>query len=468
MILNPRWQDELRATVLLALPIIFGQAGQMLMGVTDSVIVGRLGAVPLAAVAFANTILSTLMVFGIGLLTSIAVLGSREHGAGNLHARPRILRTAFWLSMSLGACLAVAVNTLQPCLGSWFHPPTDVFEAAQPYLSVAGWSLLPVTGYFGAKIFCESLNRPLAPMWFLFGGVMLNLILALILVFGWFGFPALGLVGSAWATTISRWFTFAATAWYACSLTGESWRALSPAGLDRGLLGRMLRLGIPVAFQYLGEVAAFNFGAVMMGWIGTAALAAHQIAISCAALTFMFPLGVSQAVTVRLGHAVGGRAFRRVRVISFAGIGFSAALMLVFAGVLGFGRHAIALAFNADPEVVTLASRLLLIAALFQLADGVQVTAAGALRGLADVRVPMLLGYLFYWVVAIPLSSLMAFRFEQGASGIWIGLATGLLLAAITLTTRAFALTRPGSLSTRARQAGAAGSAKPGQNAAAA
>jgi MATE family multidrug resistance protein len=133
-------------------------------------------------------------------------------------------------------------------------------------------------------------------------------------------------------------------------------------------------------------------------------------------------------------------------VIGFSGVGFSAALMLVFAAVLGFGRHAIALAFNADPEVVTLAGHLLLIAALFQLADGVQVTAAGVLRGLADVRVPMLLGYLFYWVVAIPVSSLVAFQFEQGASGIWIGLATGLLLAAVTLTARAFALTRPGIL----------------------
>ncbi|MBV9999330.1 MAG: MATE family efflux transporter [Verrucomicrobia bacterium] len=455
---HAHWRAELRATVLLALPIVFGQAGQMLMGLTDSVIVGRLGPVPLAAVAFANTALTTLMVFGIGLLTSIGVVGSREHGAGNLNGRARILRAAFWLSVSLGTCLAIAINALQGCLGDWFHPPADVFEAAQPYLSVTGWSLLPAIGYFGAKIFCESLNCPLAPMWFLFGGVMLNLILASALVFGWFGFPALGLVGSGWATAISRWFTFAATTWYACSLTGESWRrTLLPAGLDQGLLGRLLRLGAPVAFQYLGEVAAFNFGAVMMGWIGTIALAAHQIAISCAALTFMFPLGVSQAVAVRIGHAVGGRALRRVPVIGFTGIGLSAALMLAFAGILGFGRHAIALAFNADPAVVSLAGRLLLIAALFQLADGVQVTAAGVLRGLADVRAPMLLGYLFYWVVAIPLASLIAFHFGQGASGIWIGLATGLLLAAVTLTGRAFALTRPGSLSVRAYQAGTAG-----------
>lgn len=468
MIFHAHWRAEVRATVLLALPIVFGQAGQMLMGLTASVIVGRLGAIPLAAIAFANTILTTLIVFGIGLLTSIGVVVSREHGAGNLNARPRILRAAFWLSMSLGTGLAVGVNALQPCLGVWFQPPADVFEAAQPYLSVVGWSLLPATGYLGAKIFCEALSRPLAPMWFLFGGVTLNLILTLILVFGWFGFPALGLAGSGWATAISRWFTFAATTWYACSLTGESWRTLLPAGLDRGLLGRLLRLGAPVAFQYLGEIAAFNFGTVMMGWIGTIALAAHQIANSCAAVTFMFPLGVSQAVAVRIGHAVGGHAFRRVPVIGFTGIGLSGALMLVFAGVLGFGRHVIALAFNDDPEVVSLAGHLILIAALFQLADGVQVTAAGVLRGLADVRVPMLLGYLFYWAVAVPLSFLAAFHFEQGASGIWIGLATGLFLAAITLAARAFVLTRPASLSERLFQAGAASPGNPDRNSAAA
>jgi MATE family multidrug resistance protein len=225
---------------------------------------------------------------------------------------------------------------------------------------------------------------------------------------------------------------------------------------------------LPVAFQYLGEIAAFNFGAVMMGWLGTNALAAHQIAISCAALTFMFPLGIAQAVAVRIGHAVGGRAFRRVPVIGFTAIGLSAVLMLVFAGILGFGRHAIALAFNADPQVVSLAGQLLLVAALFQLADGVQVTAAGVLRGLADVRIPMLLGYLFYWAVAVPLSFLAAFPFEKGPVGIWIGLATGLLLAAITLTGRAFVLTRPGSLSARPYHAGAAGTEDRVQNSAAA
>jgi Na+-driven multidrug efflux pump len=130
MAFHVHWRGEIRATVLLALPIVFG----------------------------------------IGLLTSIGVVVSREHGAGNLNARPRILRAAFWLSVSLGTCLVVVINTLKPCLGVWFHPPAVVLEAAQPYLSVVGWSLLPATGYLGAKIFCEALNRPLAPMWFLFGG----------------------------------------------------------------------------------------------------------------------------------------------------------------------------------------------------------------------------------------------------------------------------------------------------------
>src|SRR5690349_2487083 len=199
---HPRWQTEIRATVLLALPITFGQVGQMLMSLIDSMIVGHLGALPLAAVAFANTILNTVMVPGIGVLTSVGVVGSREHGAGNVAAFPAVLRATFWLSVLLGAWLAAGINLCQPWLGV-FQPPGEVFEAAKPYLSVVGWSLLPGMGYFGAKIFCESLGRPTAPMCFLCGGVILNLILALTLVFGWFGFPAFGLVGSAWATLIS-------------------------------------------------------------------------------------------------------------------------------------------------------------------------------------------------------------------------------------------------------------------------
>ncbi|MBV9489866.1 MAG: MATE family efflux transporter [Verrucomicrobia bacterium] len=455
MVYHAAWKAEVKATVSLALPITGAQVGQMLMAITDSIIVGHLGALPLAAVAFANTMLNAVMVPGIGVLTAIGVVGSREHGAGNVSAFPAVLRATFWLSVLLGVCLAAGMSLCQPLLSS-LQPPEEVFQAARPYLSVAGWSLLPAMGYFGGKIFCDALGRPTVPMWFLFGGVMLNLVLALVLVFGWFGLPALGLVGSGWATLVSRWFTFAATTLYALSLARAGWRTLLPAGLEWHLLSRLLCLGMPVALQYLAEIGAFSFAAVMMGWIGTVALAAHQIAISCAALTFMFPLGISQAVAVRIGHAVGQRALGRIPLIGLTGIGLSAALMLISASVLGIGRREIALAFSTDPQVVSLAGALLLIAGAFQLADGVQVTAGGALRGVGDVRLPMLLGYLFYWGVAIPVAYLLGFAYGKGAVGIWIGLAIGLLVAAGTLSARFILLTRPSAFSERAGPPGVA------------
>ena len=182
----------------------------------------------------------------------------------------------------------------------------------------------------------------------------------------------------------------------------------------------------------------------MMGWIGADALAAHQIAITCAATTFMFPLGVSIAVGVRIGHAVGSGSQRLIRRIGFAGLGMSAAVMAGFATLFGLSGRTIAQLFSSDAEVTSISATLLLIAGMFQLADGIQVTAGGALRGLADVRVPMWLAYFFYWGVAIPAAYLLAFVLKAGAIGIWIGLALGLFTAATVLTLRFVRLTGPG------------------------
>ena len=182
----------------------------------------------------------------------------------------------------------------------------------------------------------------------------------------------------------------------------------------------------------------------MMGWIGAGALAAHQIAITCAATTFMFPLGVSQAVSVRIGHAVGMGTQPTIRRIGFGGLALSAAVMGGFAILFALGGRTIAQLFSSDAEVTSISAELLFVAGIFQLADGVQVTVGGALRGLADVRVPMWLAYLFYWGIAIPAAYLLAFFFKAGATGIWIGFALGLFTAATVLTLRFVLLTKPG------------------------
>ena len=195
----------------------------------------------------------------------------------------------------------------------------------------------------------------------------------------------------------------------------------------------------------MSEVGAFAFAAILMGWIGTTALAAHQIAITCAATTFMFPLGIAQAVSVRIGQAVGAGSGESVRVIGLGGLWLSSLIMLIFALVYAMLGHSIANSFSSDSAVVGLTSNLLLVAGLFQVADGLQVTAMGGLRGLADVRAPMIFAFIYYWLCAIPIGYIAAFVFRAGAVGIWTGLAIGLCIAAITLTTRFWMLTRPGN-----------------------
>jgi len=434
---------ELKQTMSLALPIMVAQVGQMLMGLTDTLIVGRLGVAPLAAVAFSNTIVTTLFVFGIGMLTSIGVVGAQAHGAGHWRIKQAVLRISIWLSTGLGLGLALLVFLAHPWLRI-FGQTGLVLAAAKPFLNLLAWSLVPALGYMGAKIFCDSLGRPTVPMLILYLAVLTNALLNWLLVFGNWGAPRLGLQGSAWATVLSRSVAMLGTIGYASRITNADLRVFSPIHIDWSMAKSLLRLGTPVALQYFSEVAAFGYGAIMMGWISTGALAAHQIAITCAATTFMFPLGVSQAVSVRIGHAVGRGTQPMIRRIGFGGLGMSAAVMAGFATLFALGGRTLARLFSSDAEVTSISTALLLVAGVFQLADGVQVTAGGALRGLADVRVPMWLAYLFYWGVAIPAAYLLAFVLRTGPVGIWIGFALGLFTAAAVLTLRFVLLTEPG------------------------
>jgi multidrug resistance protein, MATE family len=282
------------------------------------------------------------------------------------------------------------------------------------------------------------------PTVILYLGVILNLLLNLPLVFGWMGIPALGLLGSAIATLVSRFFVLAGTLAYALSLSRLQWSALALSRVHWRRVGALFRVGWPICCQYLAEVGAFSFGAVMMGWIGTVALASHQVVLTCAATTFMFPLGISMAAAVRIGHAVGSQAYAALRRIAFGAIGISASVSAGFAALYFAAGHDIAGLFTSESVVLDLAARLMIVAGIFQIADGIQVTAAGCLRGLADVRLPMVIGFFCYWVVAMPTAFVIGFIVSPSATGVWIGFAAGLFVAATLLTWRLLGMTRPG------------------------
>jgi MATE family multidrug resistance protein len=429
--------SENRRTLALAVPIISGHLGQMLMGWVDAVMVGRVGVVPLAACGFANTLISVPMIFGFGVLSAVSVRAAHSHGGGRSSEAGESVRGGFGVALLLSVPVLLALYGFLPHIGI-FGQPREVNEAVIGYLILCGWSMVPVFFSCVSKNFCEALGRPWEPFWIMMGGVLLNAILAWILIFGKLGAPAMGLTGAGLATLLARIAVMAAM--FAYPAISRSLRAAWPsdwfAGGIRASVGRIMAIGLPAGGLHLCEVSGFAFGSIMMGWIGVVPLAAHQIAITCAATTFMVPLGLSQAVCVRIGQARGAGKTDRLRAISFGALGLAVGFMGVFVVVFMVCGRVIAGWFVADPQVVLLTAQLLLIAGIFQIFDGIQVVSVGALRGYEDTRMPMYIGILSYWVVALPVSWFAGFVLGWGARGVWFGFVVGLAVAAATLLPR--------------------------------
>lgn len=426
---------ENRKTLLLAAPIMAGQVGQMLMGWADTMMLGRVGVTQLAACAFSNSLTSVPLVCGIGLLSSVTVRASQAFGAGRASDAGEALRAGYVVALLAGLLVGALAHASIPLLDI-FGQPDAVTKSAGPYLLLTAWSILPLYLTISARHFSEALSRPWAPFWIMIGGVLLNVLLNWLLIFGKGGFPALGLAGAGLATLLARIASaLGLMAWvhrrriYAPFLAAKNAHPVAAAG-------DLLRIGTPVALQFLGEVGAFAFGAVMIGWIGAKPLASHQIAITCAATTFMLPLGLSIAVSVRIGQASGAGETGRLRRIAFGALALASAGMACFAAIFFVGGGLIASWFVDDPAVIEIARRLLIVAAMFQIFDGCQVVSAGGLRGLADVRVPMATTFAGYWLLALPVAYVLAFKVDLGAVGVWLGLALGLAMAAVFLVLR--------------------------------
>lgn len=451
---------ELRATLALAFPIVVGQVGQMLMGITDSVMIGQVGKVPLAAAAFANGVVNLVFIVGLGLLLPVAVLAARAHGA----REPRECAEYLRHGLALAWVMSAAALGLLFLLGLHLHrfgQPAEVVAEVHPYYLLLAASLLPAFLFQALKQYSEALGHPWAPMGILLGCVGLNAFLNWVLIYGHFGLPALGLAGAGWATLAARaaavlilwaWLRRQVEVrreWPTHALADPAAPARSAwaiwyGGLSRARFRAMLHIGVPAAGQWLFEAGAFSAAAFMMGWLGTVPLAAHQIALSCAAFTFMFPLGLSSAVSVRLSKTLGEGRRVALRPIGFGALAAGFVLMSVFGVGFAFGGAFIARGFTPEAEVVALASRLLVVAAIFQVFDGGQVIGAGALRGLSDVKIPTLLTFVAYWIVALPGGYLLSHHTPLGPVGVWVALAAGLGCAALLLVGRFHRLTGDG------------------------
>ncbi len=437
---------ELGPTLSLAAPIMAGQFAQMLIGLADTLMVGRVSVTALAACAFANNIIYVPFLFVLGLVTSTAVLTSQAVGAKENENAAETLRHGLILSLFAGLFCLLALLVFLPAAAYLGQPPEVVAHSVK-YFVIVSVSLVPALVSVALKNHCEALNLPWLAFWVTMGGVVLNVFLNWVLIFGHLGAPAMGLEGAGWATLIAR--VAVGIALLILILVLPRFAPSRPRSWLRplcwGRFAKLLAIGLPSGSQLLLEVGAFSMASLMMGWISEKAMAAHQVAITCAATTFMMPLGLSMALTIRLGQCVGGGEFHRMRVIAAGAFGLTVAGMGFLAGVILLFRDFIAAAFvNPEAgEVITLAAQLLVIAGLFQIFDGLQVVSMGGLRGLADVNWPLWVTVASHWGVSLPVGYLCAFLLGFGALGVWYGMLIGLGCISLSLGMRLWRKTKP-------------------------
>jgi len=434
---------EIRPTLALAVPIIVGQVSQMLMGITDSVMIGQTGTVPLAASSFGGNVFGVFYIVGIGLMLPVAVFVARARGAGRPTECGEYLRHGLALAVIFGVIETAMMVALATQM-HWFGQPPEVLAEVNPFFWLIGVSITPVLVYLALRQFAEAMGRPWVPMFIMLGGVGLNVFLNWVFIWGNLGAPPLGLAGAGVSTLISRtlgaWVIFE---WLRRDpATRAAWPRRWWAPLEGVRLKEMLRLGLPTSGILFFESGAFTAAAIMMGWLGAVPLAAHQIALSCAGTTFMVSLGLSMAAGMRVSAAVGAGETARLRPIGYSALGLGVVISVFFMTVYLAAGRLVAGWFVGDAAVVALAARLLVVAALFQVADGAQVIGAALLRGLTDVKLPAVITFIAYWLVAIPGGYLLGVRGPMGAVGIWTALAAGLGLAAILLGWRFARLTR--------------------------
>lgn len=436
-------KTEFFKTLKLAWPIIVGQLSHIALGVIDSAMVGRLGADPLAAVSVSVGLFSILMVFGIGVSFAISPLTAIERGAGNSVEAEKILKNGVINGLTVGAILVVLMLVVAAML-PWMNQTKEVTAYAIPYLQILAVSMLPIMIFQSFRQFSEGLEIMYPALLIGLSMIPLNTFGNWLLIYGNWGFPAMGIEGAAWATVLTRFVAAAMMAAYVIfNRRFQAYRQLAwRAAIDTAVIRRLLALGIPGGAQLIFETSAFALAAVMIGWLGSKALAAHQIAINLASISFMVAIGISSASAIRVGHAQGQSNFLKVRNIGkssfFMAGGFMALCGLVFIGM----RYSLPALYIDDQEVINQAAQLLLVAAAFQIVDGIQAVGVGLLRGMEDVKRPTLYVMLAYWVLALPLGGLLAFTFDMGVLGLWIALALGLAASALLLSYRFFRLTR--------------------------
>lgn len=424
-------------TLRLALPIILSQAGQMLTGIVDNMMVGHVNTTSLAASSFANGVFVNVMVFGMGFAFGLTPLVGASLGRKDLNRTSILLKNGLFTNLFLSLFLTVILyffSYLMPYMGQ----PEDVVALSKPYFFIISASMAPMMLFFTFKQFTEGVASTKPAMVFTISSNLLNIGLNYILIFGKLGIEPMGLLGAGWATLISRIYQGVGFAIYV--LLSKRFNAYTTGfwqiPLQLKEIFGLARLGIPMGLQILMEAGAFTIGTIFMGQIGKIELAAHQVVLSLASFTFMAVGGIGSATTIRISNQFGENNFIKLRKIGLSSYFIVILIMAGFGVIFFLGRNIIPLGFSPDIKVIQVAANLLIFAAIFQVFDGIQLTSMGALRGLTDVKAPTLIAFIAYWVISLPSGYYLAFYTSLREAGIWVGFCLGLGIAAILLVYR--------------------------------
>ncbi|GAB6096783.1 MATE family efflux transporter [Desulfatiferula olefinivorans] len=428
---------HIRHTFRLSVPLIVGQLGHMLMGVTDSVMVGRVGTVPLAASAVAQVLFFLVLVFGLGVSMAVTPLVAQAFGAGDKARCGVVLRQGLLVNLVTSIGLFMLTFVLADSI-RFLNQPPEIVQPAGIYMKMLGLSIVPVMVFQTYKQFAEGLSVITSAMVITLLANLVNVFANWVFIFGNLGFPAMGLTGAGLGTFSSR--TFMAVAMVVVIARSPSLRAFDPSlryrTIDTAMIRKLLSIGVPAGFQYVFEVSSFAGASLVIGWIGTLELAAHQIALNLASISYMISLGVSSAATVRVGTALGRQDIGETRMAGFSALALVSLFMAVFALAFIGLRTVLPGFYVTDPEVIRITAGILLIVAVFQISDGAQTVGIGMLRGIMDMKIPTLMTFIAYWIIGIPAGYVLGITSGMGVTGVWLGLFAGLTASALMVLTR--------------------------------
>jgi MATE family multidrug resistance protein len=447
-----QYTKEFRYTIKLSVPVILGMLGHTFVQFADNIMVGQLGTAELAAVSLGNSFVFIAMSLGIGFSTAITPLVAEADGAGNKDSAKSSLKHGLILCTMISVALFLLILLAKPLM-YLMKQPQEVVTLAMPYLDLVALSLVPLVIFQAFKQFTEGLSETRYPMYATVIANIVNIVLNYLLIFGSFGFPKLGIVGAAIGTLVSRiimvlyiWLLLKKKNKFHDYVTGFNFKKI-----EKRVMRKIIALGFPSALQMFFEVAIFTAAIWLSGVLGKNPQAANQIALNLSSMTFMFGMGLGVAAMIRVGNQKGLQNFKELRRIAQSIFFLTFLLEIVFAILFLLGRNwfpTLYLDINdvmnvADNnEVIYLAAQLLLVAAFFQISDGVQVVVLGALRGLQDVKIPTLITFIAYWGIGFPVSYYLGLHTNLESIGIWLGLLTGLTASAIMLYIRFNYLTR--------------------------